>query len=201
MSRLRRWVRRLVLALALAWLAGLAWFVDGVSQPVADPDGVTDAVVVLTGGSLRIDNGVALLAEGKAAKLFVSGVHQGIDLDEVLRVTPGAPHGLECCIVLGHDADNTQGNAEETASWLRAQGFHSIRLVTANYHMQRALLEFTRALPADIRIVPHPVFPEGTRPDDLWSLRGTARLIVIEYLKYIGALLRPLVQPSAEGPT
>jgi uncharacterized SAM-binding protein YcdF (DUF218 family) len=196
------WLRWLVAALILAWVAGLGWFVAGVERPVTDPDSITDAVVVLTGGRLRIDNGLELLAEGKARKLFVSGVHQGVDTGEVLRQVPGAPHGVECCIVLGHAADNTQGNALETAEWLRAEGFHSIRLVTANYHMQRALLEFTRALPPEVRIIPHPVFPEGTRPDDLWSLRPTARLIFIEYVKYIGALMRPLLLPNpvTQGP-
>jgi uncharacterized SAM-binding protein YcdF (DUF218 family) len=196
------WLRWLAAALILVWVAGFGWFVAGVERPVIDPDSITDAVVVLTGGRLRIDNGLELLAEGKARKLFVSGVHQGVDTSEVLRQVPGAPHGVECCIVLGHAADNTQGNALETAEWLRAEGFHSIRLVTANYHMQRALLEFTRALPPEVRIIPHPVFPEGTRPDDLWSLRPTARLIFIEYVKYIGALMRPLLLPNpvTQGP-
>jgi uncharacterized SAM-binding protein YcdF (DUF218 family) len=201
-SRFRRFLRRLATALLLAWIIGLGWFVNGVEQPVADPDTVTDAVVVLTGGSLRLDNGLALLAEGKGRKLFVSGVHHGVDTSEMLRLVPSTPHWVECCIVLGHAADNTQGNALETAQWLHREGFHSIRLVTANYHMRRALLEFTRALPPDIQIIAHPVFPEGTRPGDLWSLHSTARLIVIEYVKYIGALARPLLlpNPAIQGP-
>ncbi|MEA2754770.1 MAG: hypothetical protein QOJ54_1059 [Aliidongia sp.] len=200
--RYRLW-RRFAAALILCWIAGLAWFVQGVEQPVGDPDSVTDAVIVLTGGRLRIENGLTLLAQGRAQKLFISGVHQGIDIGAMLRQMPHAPHGLECCIVLGHAADNTRGNALETAEWLRTEGFHSIRLVTANYHMQRALLEFTRALPSGVRIVPHPVFPEGAIPNNLWSLRGTARLILIEYVKYLGALARStlLPNPAIQGPT
>ncbi|MGB8842067.1 MAG: YdcF family protein [Aliidongia sp.] len=200
--RYRAW-RLLLAALIICWLAGFVWFVRGVEQPVADPDSITDAVVVLTGGKMRLENGLALLAGGRAGKLFVSGVHQGIDIDAMLRQMPHAPRGLECCIVLGHMADNTHGNALETAGWLRAEGLHSIRLVTANYHMPRALLEFRRALPPGIRIIPHPVFPDGAEPDNLWSLRGTARLIIIEYVKYLGALVRlhPLSNATHQGST
>jgi uncharacterized SAM-binding protein YcdF (DUF218 family) len=200
--RVRLW-RFFAAALILCWIAGLVWFVQGVEQGVSDPDSVTDAVIVLTGGRLRIESGLSLLAEGRAKKLFISGVHQGIDIGAMLRQMPHAPRGLECCIVLGHAADNTRGNALETAEWLRAEDFHSIRLVTANYHMQRALLEFTRALPPGIRIVPHPVFPEGAQPNNLWSLRGTARLILIEYVKYLGALVRSTLLPNSaiQGPT
>ena len=39
-----RGLRRLAVLLLLGWLGGLAWFVWGVSQPVADPDSATDAV-------------------------------------------------------------------------------------------------------------------------------------------------------------
>jgi uncharacterized SAM-binding protein YcdF (DUF218 family) len=210
---IRRWSRRLVAALMAAWLIGLVWFVRGVAEPVADAESATDAVVVLTGGSQRIDSGLALLAAGKARKLFVSGVHPGVDTAEVMRQAPNAPRWLECCIVLGHDAADTQGNAQETAHWLAREGLHSIRLVTANYHMRRALLEFGRVVPAGTVIIPHPVFPEGTRPGDVWSLRGTARLILIEYVKYLGALARPLLPldpagaapilpgPAVQGPT
>ena len=200
--RSRAW-RPLLAALIVCWLAGLVWFVRAVEQPIADRDSATDAVVVLTGGKLRLETGLALLADGRAGKLFVSGVHQGIDIDEMLRQMPHAPRGLECCIVLGHRADNTHGNALETAGWVRAEGLRSIRLVTANYHMPRALLEFRRALPPGIRVIPHPVFPEGAEPDSLWSLRGTARLIIIEYVKYLGALVRlhPLSNAAHQGPT
>jgi uncharacterized SAM-binding protein YcdF (DUF218 family) len=197
---IRRWLRRSVAALIAAWLAGLAWFAWGIVQPVTDPDTVTDAVVVLTGGSLRIDTGLTLLAEGKAGMLFVSGVHQGVDTSDVLRQAPGAPHWLECCIVLGHAADNTQGNALETAQWLERERLHSVRLVTANYHMRRALLEFRRAVPPGTRIIPHPVFPEGTKPGDLWSLHGAVRRILVEYVKYLGALARPLLFLDSAGP-
>ncbi len=52
--------------------------------------------------------------------------------------------------------------------------FHSLRLVTANYHMPRSLLEFARAMP-DIEIVPHPVFPEISRGPHWWAAAGEFR--------------------------
>jgi uncharacterized SAM-binding protein YcdF (DUF218 family) len=195
-SRIRRGLAGLAALALFVWLMGLAWFVWSASLPARDAETQTDAVVVLTGGSLRVGRGVQLLAAGKAQKLFVSGVHHGVDADDMLRLVPGAPAWLTCCIELGHDADNTEGNARETAAWLRQEGYHSLRLVTANYHMPRALLELTHALPPGIRIIPDPVFPEGARPGDLWSLHGTARLILVEYVKYLGALIRLFVLPE-----
>lgn len=201
MSRIRRGLAGLAAAALIAWLTGLGWFAWSASQPARDAETQTDAVVVLTGGSLRVGRGVEVLAAGKAQKLFVSGVHRGVDADDMLRLVRGAPAWLACCVELGHDADNTEGNARETAAWLHQEGYHSLRLVTANYHMRRALLELTHALPPGIRIIPEPVFPEGARPGDLWSLHGTARLIVIEYVKYLGALIRLFVLPEPASQT
>jgi uncharacterized SAM-binding protein YcdF (DUF218 family) len=95
--------------------------------------------------------------------------------------------------VLGHEADDTFGNAQETAQWIRGQGFHSLRLVTAWYHMPRSLLEFGRAMP-EIDIVAHPVFPAQVKQEHWWAWRGTAVLLISEYVKYLGALARPLIE-------
>jgi len=182
----------ILLFLALVFVGGLAWFTHDIDLPTEDPSSTTDAIVVLTGGSQRIDVGFRLLVDGKAKKLFVSGVHEGVDMPEVLKTSPQTPQWVECCVVLGHSADNTVGNAVETAEWLRAEHFHSIRLVTASYHMRRSLLEFGRVLPPDIVVIPHPVFPEAVRPGRFWFSRAGAGVIVIEYVKYLGALVRPL---------
>ena len=187
-------LRPIVLAIAgccLLWLAGLLWFA---TPPPADTQaGPTDAIVVLTGGSLRLQSGIDLLREGKGRKLFVSGVSHQVELDDLLGISGGAPEWATCCIVLGHDADNTLGNAQETARWVRGQGIRSLRLVTAWYHMPRSLLEFDRALP-EIDIVAHPVFPDQVKQERWWARPGTAALLVSEYVKYLGALSRPVFQ-------
>ncbi|HEX4615834.1 MAG TPA: YdcF family protein [Stellaceae bacterium] len=188
----------------LSWLGGLLWFA---TPPAADTRAAaTDAIVVLTGGSLRLQSGIDLLREGKGRKLFVSGVNHQVDLDDLLGVsrhTPeaAAPDWALCCIVLGHQADDTFGNAQETAQWIRGQGFRSLRLVTAWYHMPRSLLEFDRAMP-EVDIVAHPVFPDQVKQERWWAWRGTAALLVNEYVKYLGALARPLIerrQPATIG--
>ena len=179
-----------------AWGGGLLWFATDLGTRGEDAEPVTDALVVLTGGSERLATGLALLEAGKGRKLFVSGVHKGVDLADLLRRSHVAPVQAQCCIVLGHAADDTVGNAAETASWMEAEHFASLRLVTAAYHMRRAMLEFNRAMP-DITIVAHPVFPDAFKKDQWWRWPGTAHLLAVEYTKYLGALARPILGPQA----
>jgi uncharacterized SAM-binding protein YcdF (DUF218 family) len=199
-------LRRLAIAgasLGAIWVAGLIWFA---TAPSADNrTEPTDAIVVLTGGSQRLNSGIALLREGKGRKLFVSGVNQQVDLEDLLRSSGDGSQGARdwaCCVVLGHRAIDTLGNAGETAQWMRQQGFHSLRLVTAWYHMRRSLLEFERAMP-EIKIVPHPVFPDQIAHEHWWTRRQTAALLVNEYGKYLATLARPFVEglvPAGHGP-
>lgn len=201
-SRKRRRRRRLLLVFVVvafaAWLAGLLLFVDGVPRDVERSAVETDAIVVLTGGTLRLERGLQLLGQKRAKKLFVSGVHRGVDVRELLRLSRQSPQALDCCITLGYSADHTAGNARETAEWMRKEGFRTLHLVTANYHMPRSLLEFGEAMP-EIEIRPHPVFPEHVKMDDWWRWPGTAALIVGEYNKYLIAISRHWLE-RAVGP-
>jgi len=187
-------IAALALGLAAAWLGGLLWFAAALPDTVEDPDTVTDAIVVLTGGAERVAGGLALLEAGKARMLFVSGVHRGVDLADLLRQSHPLSPPPSCggrCIALGHAADDTVGNAVETAAWMQAGGFNSLRLVTAAYHMPRSLLEFHRAMPG-LSIVPHPVFPDAFKQEQWWRWPGTIHLMSIEYSKYLVAMIRPL---------
>jgi uncharacterized SAM-binding protein YcdF (DUF218 family) len=185
-----RWLAITGVALFVLSVAGFAWFA---TPPAPEHESApTDAIIVLTGGRLRLQSGLDLLREGKGRKLFVSGVNQQVDLDELLRIS-GNADWASCCTVLGHDADNTLGNALETAQWMRQQGFRSLRLVTAWYHMPRSLLELNRAMP-EIDIIAHPVFPDEVSREYWWASRSTVLLLASEYGKYLGALLRPVVE-------
>lgn len=169
----------------LIWAAGLYLFASLIPEPGAASAEKTDAIVVLTGGAGRVSEGLSLLAAGSGRKLFVSGVYRGVDVQALLKLAQRAPGDLECCIALGYAADSTRGNAAETVEWVTREGFKSIRLVTASYHMPRSLLEFRHALPSEITVIPHPVFPAGFYAENWWRWRGSARLAISEYNKYI----------------
>jgi uncharacterized SAM-binding protein YcdF (DUF218 family) len=185
--------RRLVhflLLLIVIWLGGFLAFAAAIPPKVRDTARPVDAIVVLTGGDVRLAEGFALLDRGLAKKLLISGVADGIKLPDLLQTLNGNPQPsqavLECCVTLGYDARSTEGNARESLKWLGDNGFKSIRLVTANYHMNRSLLEFRRVMPG-IEIVPNPVFPRQMQ-DPYWFARpGTLYLLVNEYHKYLVA--------------
>ncbi|PKR54214.1 hypothetical protein COO20_11240 [Thalassospira marina] len=178
-----------LIMLAVVWTFGFFWYVSQIPDRVANPYQKTDAIVVLTGGSERLSEGRRLLNRHLAKKLFISGVYRGVEVDELLSAGNADPDLVACCIVLGHIAENTRGNAIETATWVYKQGYRSLRIVTANYHMPRSLLEFHNLMP-DVDIVAHPVFPENVKVDDWWRWPGSAALISSEYNKYLFAALR-----------
>ena len=195
----RRRKRRLVIRalsplalLAAIWLVGLFWFAAELPHEVADRTRPTEAIVVLTGGSARLSQGLELLSQGMAQKLFVSGVYRGVDITELFRARQESPDEFACCVTLGHDADDTRGNAVETAAWLQEQGFQSLRLVTASYHMPRSLIEFRHILP-DAEIVPHPVFTPNFKQSEWWRWPGSASLLATEYSKFLIAAVRTTV--------
>ena len=191
---LRRRFTRLAgaaLLLLLIWLGGLIYFTTLIPDSVADPTTATDGIVVLTGGSERLREGFRLLADGKAKRLLISGVYHEANLTDLLREAPASlsQQLKDCCITIGYRAGNTLGNATETAEWAAANNLHSLRLVTADYHMPRSLLEFSHALPGAL-IIAHPVFPEDVKSKEWWLWSGAAGQVVSEYHKYLAARVR-----------
>lgn len=184
-----------VFIFALVWLAGLVWFTQQIPQSATQNSVKTDAIVALTGGSGRIDYGLRLLAEGKARKLFVSGMETRMSPATLINRFGGerAPVILaqpDAVVILGFDADSTIGNAMETARWAQREGLRSLRLVTANYHMPRALREFHFMMPGAL-IIPDPVIPDDFSVDAWWKPRSkSSQLVLSEYHKYIAAILR-----------
>jgi uncharacterized SAM-binding protein YcdF (DUF218 family) len=202
MRRLTSLFRRtgwLVGVLLLLWLGGFAWFVGSSLWVGVDRASPTDAIVVLTGGRMRLETGLELLAAGKANKLFVSGVNPAVDRDTLLRALGPVAKREACCIVLGHAADDTVGNALETALWMQQEGYRSLRLVTSWYHMHRSLLEFSRAMPR-VRVVAHPVFAHDSNPEGWRGWLAAGQRIFAEYSKFLAAWLLHLIAGPPKTP-
>lgn len=181
----------LLYGLAALWLGGFLHYVAGVRDLGRQAsERRTDAIVVLTGGSERIDAGLRLLQAERARKLFITGVNKGTNAEMLQQLRGQYPPQLfACCVELGTAAEDTVGNAAETAIWVRKEGYRSLRLVTAAYHLHRAMIEFRRFMPAT-ELLPHPVFTEAVRLESWWQHPGTARLLAGEFNKYIVSLLR-----------
>lgn len=189
------WLRTIVFVSLLAlggWTAGLIAFSAKVPSRGSSSTETTDAIVVLTGGSGRLRAGLDLLLAGQAEQMFISGVYRGVDVTQLLAILKQRPDEVENRISIGNAVDTIE-NALETRIWMQKQGYGSLRLVTAAYHMPRSLLEFESAMP-DIRIEPHPVFPEHVKQEYWWAWPGTMALMVSEYNKYVVAWLRHRVK-------
>ncbi len=174
--------------LALSWLIGLIAYGQRVPEDIEDTATITDAIVVLTGGSGRVDEGLALLQRGLSPRLFVSGVGPSVSISDILETSTFGQDDLSGRISIGSDAEDTPGNASETSKWVEQNNIRSIRLVTAAYHMPRSLLEFQHAMP-NVRMIAHPVFPDQVKAD-WWKYPGTTSLLAREYTKYIFAYVR-----------
>lgn len=148
-----------------------------------------DGIVVLTGGADRINEALQLLEQGLGKRLVISGVNIHSTAEVLKRRWPGREKLFDCCIDLDTSARNTYGNAIETRRWVEGQGFKSLILVTASYHLPRALLEFEHAMPG-VSIQAHPVVPEASRINRWWQEPTLTRIIVLEFIKYWAASLR-----------
>lgn len=173
-------------------LGGFLSFIVLISEsrpaPTTGPN--ADAIVVLTGGDARLAAGMALLSGKQGQRLLISGVNATVDRAEIRKLVDPATHPhFDCCVDLDKTATNTIGNAIETARWASDRGYDQIIVVTANYHMPRAIAQMNRAAP-QIVWVPHAVAPEDVHLEDWWRWPGSARLLISEYMKYLAMQAR-----------
>lgn len=176
----------LCLGLALlAWTAGLAWFIHAANETPTIP-ARADGIVALTGGADRVETAMRLLADGRAGKLLVTGIGGGAELPELARRAGVGVAPLGSRVTLDRTATSTRANATATALWAQANGIRSLIVVTAGYHMARALTELSRALPG-VRLLPVPVMPPAMRGPGGLRDAASLRLMAEEYLKYLAA--------------
>ena len=67
------------------WIGGLVWFQSQIAKEPTTLNVKTDAVVVLTGGSDRLREGLELLSKKYGKTLFISGAGKGIKVNHIFN--------------------------------------------------------------------------------------------------------------------
>ena len=177
----RRTASRAAAILIAGFLAGGALPHLIANGPADPPIVVADAIFVLTGGENRIAEGFRFWREGKGKALFILGAGRDAKLEQVLPGHPALRPEDRERVRLEVWSRNTYENAISAKSFVMANGFRSVILVTSDYHMPRARLAFLTVLPADVAMSVRPVSSTGK-----WRIAParTVRLFLVEGWKY-----------------
>ncbi|MBJ6727711.1 YdcF family protein [Geomesophilobacter sediminis] len=136
-----------------------------------------DAIVVLTGGRGRVDEGVRLYREGQGRLLFLIGVDPSVRKSELYK-----GEGSDG-VILEQVSRNTLENAIYARDLIMKHHVNSIKLITSRYHMKRATIIFRNALPKDVAVYPHPVDSRNLK-EEWWNHGGSFKLLFSEFYKY-----------------
>jgi uncharacterized SAM-binding protein YcdF (DUF218 family) len=146
-------ISRFLSLILLLYLIGFVVFAFTLGKPAQARTPVSDAAVVLTGGSGRIEHGADVLREGRVKRLLIAGADPSVtkaDLAARLKVDGKL---IKCCVDLGSESVDTRTNAEEAHRWLDQHNFRSLRLITSDWHMRRARYEFEKELGSKYKVV------------------------------------------------
>jgi len=186
---LRAMAAALLAILVVGVATSLVAFLSQLRGSEIKPARRADGIVVLTGGSSRVSDALELLAAGYGRRLLISGVHPTNAASDISRSLTDNQSLLSCCVDLDRSAVNTRSNAAETRRWAHERGFKSLIVVTSNYHMPRAIVELSHAMP-DITLIPFAVVGDKWRDEPWWTSGATVRLLLSEYVKYVAAEVR-----------
>ncbi|MFN2472327.1 MAG: YdcF family protein [Sphingomicrobium sp.] len=145
--------------LLLFYVLGFALFAATLGRP-APASVTTEAVVVITGGKGRIEEGIKRLASHRAQRMLIAGADPAVTKQDLATRLGGGRALLDCCVDLGSDSVDTRSNAEEAKRWLDAHAYRSLLLVTSDWHMRRARYEFAGQLGRRYDLTPDAVRTE-----------------------------------------
>jgi uncharacterized SAM-binding protein YcdF (DUF218 family) len=167
-------IARFASLVALLYAIGFVLFAFTLGKPAPATAQATDAAVVLTGGSGRIEHAVEVLRDGKAKRLLIAGADPLVRKADLSERLGGSSRLIKCCVDLGSESVDTRTNAEEANRWLAGHRYRSVRLITSDWHMRRARYEFDKILGDKYRLVTDAV---KTEPSFL--------TLFAEYNKYV----------------
>ncbi len=173
-----------VLVLLLLLGIGFGRFLANLPAAASDLTAQADGIVALTGEGSRLAPAVTLLEKGSGKRLLITGVNPQTSKPYLKKLLHGGD-AFDCCADLGFAALDTRGNAQEAAKWASARSYHSLIIVTADYHMPRSLVEFGAQMPG-VELVPYPVAADNPKAA-IWE---SARRLSGEYVKYIASVVR-----------
>ena len=176
-------------AAGVAFVIGFALFAATILRYDSRAPAAGDAIVVLTGGELRVREGFRIFTAGAGRRILISGVNRATSKLELQRRSGVTAILFDCCVDVDYAARDTVGNADETRAWLQTWGFRRLVVVTSNYHMPRSLLELKRTLPG-VELVPHAVVSTNYQADQWWRRPAAVKLVMTEYIKFWPAAVR-----------
>ena len=140
-----------------------------------------DAIVVLTGGKGRVEEGIRLFRSRRAEFLIFVGVDPSVIKSDLYRPRPGDPPADR--VILEKSSRNTLENSIFGRDVIVRSGVHSVLLITSRYHLKRASILFRNSLPKDITIIPYPVDSVNLK-ESWWNHGGSFQLLFREFYKY-----------------
>ncbi|MDC3116655.1 YdcF family protein [Alphaproteobacteria bacterium] len=153
-------------------------------------------IVILTGGTNRIKDGLKIVNKFEKtstfnSKILVSGTGKGFTKTSLEKNINFAFdfNLIKCCIELDSISTNTYSNAFETLKWVKKNNISEFILITSNYHMPRAFLEFKYRMP-NLKIFTYPITPKKHDVNMWLSSFQTFSLIFSEYCKFLVANFR-----------
>jgi uncharacterized SAM-binding protein YcdF (DUF218 family) len=169
---------RIIGWLLLAFSIGFIIFIARIpSVPKAFPF-LSEAIVIVTGGTGRLEAGTTLWRKNIAPLVFISGVNPEVKRSELIAILKIDPDIADRHVFLGYRARTTRENGEEVAKWLHDRHIRRAVLVTNDYHLPRALAELERSVP-DVIWQGYAVTSAEMSPEAWYTT------VFFEYCKYL----------------
>ncbi len=169
--------RRPILRLTAEW-----WIIE-------DPLDKADALIVLGDDNFYADRatrGAQLFREGKAPVIVASGrrlrPNAGMGIAELMEhdlVERGVPR--DKIVRFAQDADSTLEEARSLAKLAKERKWHSVIVVTSNFHTRRARYIFQRVFPQGMEVRIASARDGDFDPEEWWEKRKSIKELTREF--------------------